>query len=126
MVDGHGRGALQTEYQFTLPFGYVDEAGDRHRTGTMRLATALDEVQPLADARVQANQAYVAIVLLSRVVTRLGSIKPVTLSVIERLFAADFAYLQELYVRMNEAGGGVADTQCPDCGSRFAVDLLAA
>ena len=119
-------GALQTEYAFTLPCGYVDEAGNLHRSGTMRLATALDEVQPLADGRVKANEAYVAILLLSRVITRLGSLPSVTPVIIERLFAADFAYLQELYVRMNEAGGSIGETQCPDCGSRFAIDLLAA
>jgi len=92
----------------------------------MRMATALDEVQPLSDPRVQANAAYVGIVLLSRVITRLGSIKPVTPSIVERLFAADFAYLQKMYVQMNEVGGSLAETQCPGCGSRFAVDVLAA
>jgi hypothetical protein len=126
VVDGLTRGALQTEYEFTLPCGYVDERGDLHRNGTMRLATAFDEVQPLSDGRVKANEAYIGILLLSRVITRLGSIAPVNAGVVERLFAADFAYLQELYVRMNEAGGSVAQTQCPDCGSRFAVDLLTA
>jgi hypothetical protein len=128
VIDGQvqHRGALQTEYRFTLPCGYVDEAGNLHRGGVMRLATALDEVQPLSDARVQANEAYVAILLLSRVVTQLGGMSPVPPGVIERLFAADFAYLQDLYVRMNEIGGAVGETQCPDCGSRFAVDLLAA
>jgi len=118
-------GALQTEHLFTLPCGYVDERGDLHRQGVMRLATALDEVQPLRDTRVQANQAYVAILLLSRVVTRLGSITQVTPTVVERLFAADFAYLQDLYMQMNQAVGALAETQCPDCGSRFAVDMLA-
>jgi hypothetical protein len=126
VVQVHGRHALQTEHQFTLPCGFVDDVGDLHRSGTMRLATALDEVQPLADARVQANEAYVAIVVLSRVITRLGGIEPVTPGVVERLFAADFAYLQDLYMRMNEPGGAIAETQCPDCGCRFAVDLLAA
>src|SRR5918912_1209864 len=99
MVDGLGRSALHTQCEFTLPCGYVDERGDLHRSGIMRLATALDEVQPLADGRVKANDAYVAILLLSRVITRLGSLPSVTPVIIERLFAADFAYLQELYVR---------------------------
>jgi hypothetical protein len=126
VVEAYSGATLHTEYEFTLPCGYVDESGDLHRTGVMRLATALDEVQPLSDPRVQANSAYVAIVLLSRVITRLGGIKPVTPAVVERLFAADFAYLQNLYVHMNEAGGSIAETQCPGCGSRFAVDLLAA
>jgi hypothetical protein len=125
VLEPQTNGALQTEYQFTLPCGYVDDNGDLHRSGIMRLATALDEVQPLRDARVQANQAYVAVLLLSRVVTQLGDIMPVTPAVVERLFAADFAYLQDLYVRMNEPNGAIAETQCPDCGSRFSVDLLA-
>jgi hypothetical protein len=118
-------GALQTEHLFTLPCGYVDERGDLHRDGVMRLATALDEVQPLHDVRVKHNQAYVAILLLSRVVMRIGNITPVAPVVVERLFAADFAYLQDLYVQMNQPGEALAETQCPECGSRFAVDLLA-
>ncbi|HEV7214048.1 MAG TPA: phage tail assembly protein, partial [Chloroflexota bacterium] len=69
---------LQTEFPFALPCGYVDEGGDVHQAGTMRLATALDEVDPLRDPRVQANQAYVSILLLSRVITRLGQVSPVT------------------------------------------------
>jgi hypothetical protein len=117
---------LQTQFSFTLPCGYVDDAGNLHRDGVMRLATALDEVQPLQDARVHANQAYVGILLLSRVVTLLGSITPVPSAIIERLFAADFAYLQELYMRINEPTAEVAETQCPDCGSRFAVELSSA
>jgi hypothetical protein len=114
---------LRTEYQFTLPCGFVDERGDLHRGGVMRLATALDEIQPLRDVRVQSNQAYLPVLLLSRVITRLGSLHPVPPAVIERLFAADFAYLQQLYMRINEPGGTVAETECPDCGSRFAVNV---
>jgi hypothetical protein len=114
---------LRTEFEFTLPCGLVDDVGDLHRTGVMRLATALDEVQPLRDLRVQGNQAYVAILLLSRVITRLGNIEPVTPAVVERLFASDFVYLQDLYMRINEPGGALAETQCPDCGLRFAVHL---
>src|SRR5687768_6115227 len=92
---------LRTEVEFTLPLGYVDGAGRVHRTGVMRLATALDEVQPRQDPRVQTNQAYVSILLLSRVLTSLGSISPVPPSVVEGLFSADYAYLQDLYVRVN-------------------------
>ena len=117
---------LRTDVEFTLPLGYVDDAGRIHRSGVMRLAAALDEVQPLQDSRVQSNQAYISILLLSRVLTRLGSIAPVPPAVVERLFSADFAYLQDLYVRVNEVGGNLAETQCPDCGSRFAVDLAGA
>jgi hypothetical protein len=113
----------QTEHEFTLPFGYVDDDGSLQRHGQMRLATALDEVEPLADPRVQANQAYLSIVLLSRVVVRLGAISPVPPSVVERLYSVDFAYLQDLYVRLNDLGTSLVETQCPACGSRFALDL---
>ncbi len=114
---------LRTALEFTLPLGYVDAAGQVHRAGVMRLATAFDEVQPLQDARVLNNQAYVSILLLSRVLVRLGSISPVPPSVVEGLFSADFAYLQDLYIRLNQPGGMLAETQCPDCGTRFAVDV---
>lgn len=116
---------LQTEFPFTLPRGYVDERGNLHRDGVMRLATAVDEVEPLADVRVRANEAYLPILLLSRVVLRLGTLSPVPSAVIEQLFAADFVYLQELYVRANDAGGEVIETECPRCGERFVLDLAA-
>lgn len=116
---------LQTEFAFTLPCGYIDDHGDRHREGTMRLATARDEIDPLHDARVRTNQAYVTILLLSRVVTRLGDISPVGPAVIEELFSADFSYLQDLYVRINEHGANIVETQCPGCGMRFGLDLSA-
>src|SRR5215217_5494672 len=102
--------APRTAVDFTLPMGYVDETGRVHRDGAMRLATALDEVQPLQDPRVLSNQAYVSILLLSRVLIRLGTISPVPVSVVERLFSADYAYLQELYMRVNEPGGTLAET----------------
>ncbi len=114
---------LRTEVEFTLPLGYVDRAGTLHRQGVMRLATAADEVQPLQDPRVVANQAYVSILLLSRVLVRLGSISPVPPVVVEGLFSADFAYLQDLYMRLNEPGGTLADTRCPECGAQFTVDI---
>ena len=114
---------LQTEFAFSLPCGYVDEHGGLHRAGTMRLATALDEVDPLRDPRVQANQAYVSILLLSRVIARLGEISPVSPAVVERLFSADFAYLQDLYVRVNDSGSSLVETRCPSCGTRFALDV---
>jgi hypothetical protein len=114
---------LQTEFEFTLPRGYADSKGDLHRQGIMRLATALDEIEPLQDARSRANEAYLSILLLSRVVVRLGDISPVTSSVIESLFASDFSYLQGLYVRLNEGGGDLVETQCPTCGKCFVLDL---
>jgi hypothetical protein len=116
---------LQTEYEFTLPFGYVDGRGTLHRQGVMRLATAQDEVESLADARVRANQGYWSILLLSRVLTQLGDIRPVQPSVVEGLFSGDFAFLQDLYVRVNDAGANLVETQCPTCGGRFTLDLTA-
>lgn len=112
---------LQTEFRFTLPCGYVDAAGNLHREGLMRRATALDEVEPLADPRVRANEAYLSILLLSRVVTRLGDLTPISPAVVEGLFASDFSYLQDLYVRVNE-GGELIETACPSCGTRFTLD----
>jgi hypothetical protein len=114
---------LRTEFEFTLPYGYVDEAGTLHRGGTMRLATARDEVESAADPRVRANEAYAPVMLLSRVVTRLGGVSPVVPAAIERLYAADFGYLQDLFVRLNDAGEQLVDTECPACGTRFPLDL---
>ena len=114
---------LQTEFEFTLPRGYVDAQGNLHRHGTMRLATALDEIEPLQDARVRTNEAYLSILLLSRVITRLGDIRPVSAAIVEGLFAADIAYLQDLYIQVNDFGTGLVETQCPHCGTRFALDL---
>ena len=116
---------IRTEFEFTLPRGYVDDRGGLHRTGTMRLAMAADEIEPLRDPRVHSNQSYLTVVLLSRVVTTLGDIRPVPPAVIERLFSADFAFLQDLYIRINEVGGNLIETQCPACGARFALDLSA-
>lgn len=116
---------LQTEFAFTLPRGYPDAQGNLHRHGVMRLATALDEVAPLEDPRVKANAAYLSILLLSRVVTSLGDISPVDPRVIEGLFAADFAYLQDLYLRVNDGAAGLVETECPTCGTRFVLDLTA-
>jgi hypothetical protein len=115
---------LRTEFDFTLPCGFVDEQGNLHREGKMRRATALDEVAPLQDERVRANEAYLPILLLSRVVSRLGGVTPVTPSIVERLFATDFTYLQDMYIRVNgEPGPELVETQCPTCGTRFALDL---
>ena len=94
---------FQTEIEFELPKGYADEAGNLHRRGTMRLATAADEILPLRDPRVQQNEAYLAVIVLSRVITRLGSLTEIHTGVIEGLFAADLAYLQRLYERFNSS-----------------------
>jgi hypothetical protein len=116
---------FQTEHEFTLPFGYVDEDGNLHREGVMRLATAADEILPLKDPRVQANQAYLVVILLSRVITRLGSISQITPRVVEALYAADLAYLQELYNRINRNGKAGQPTVCPECSHRFDVEMAA-
>ena len=104
---------LQTEYEFTLPLGYVDQDGELHRDGTMRLATAADEILPLKDPRVRANEAYLIVILLSRVVERLGALPQITPKVIEGLFAADLAYLQYLYNRINRVDARHDDVTAP-------------
>ena len=114
---------MQTEFAFQLPRGYVDAEGEVHRDGIMRLATARDEIEPLRDAEVRRNEAYLAVLLLSRVVTRLGDVADVTPSVIEDLYAADFDHLQRLYERLNTDGEAVGAVVCPHCSQAFEVDL---
>ncbi len=114
--------ALQTEFEFTLPKGYVDAEGNLHKKGTMRLATAKDEILPQKDPRVQANPAYLSVILLSRVITRLGSLEDVTPQTVEGLFIQDLSYLQELYRRINEDDIALG-VKCPHCGSAFEVRL---
>jgi hypothetical protein len=114
---------FQTEYEFTLPMGYVDGEGNLHREGVMRLATAADEILPLKDPRVQSNEAYLTVILLSRVIARLGSIPLVTPKVIEGVYAADLAYLQELYNRINRTGKASIDAACPKCAHEFALEM---
>ena len=93
--------SLQTEFTITLPKGYVDEHGTLHRSATMRLATARDEIEPLRDHRVKENEAYLTVIVLSRVLTELGTVDQVTPKVVEGLFAADLAYLQDVYQVIN-------------------------
>src|SRR5438552_10634445 len=95
---------LQTEYEFSLPKGFVDNEGNLNREGVMRLANARDEILPLEDPRVRRNDAYLLVILLSRVITRLGDVREISPGVIERLFAADLAYLQGFYNRINGNG----------------------
>ncbi len=114
---------LQTEFQFELPRGYVDGEGNLHKKGTMRLATAMDEIAPLRDPRVRANQAYLVVILLSRVITRLGTVSDVGTKVIEGLFSADLAYLQDFYRRINENGTSAVTATCPECNHVFEVEL---
>lgn len=109
---------LKTEYEFVLPVGYVDSEGNVHREGVMRLANAKDEIVPLNDLRVQRNRAYLIIVLLSRVIKRVGTLSDVNTGVIENLFAADLRFLEEMYNRINEDEATVRVT-CPECGHVF-------
>ncbi len=114
---------FQTEYEFTLPLGYADSEGTLHRDGVMRLATAADEILPLKDPRVQNNEAYLILILLSRVITRLGSVAQINPKVIEGLYAADLAYLQEFYNRINRNGKAGVKAACPKCEHEFEVEL---
>ena len=115
---------VQTEFEFMLPRGYVDSEGRVHRQGTMRLATAIDEIAPLRDPRVKANEAYLTIILLSRVITKLGDLPSVTTRTVENLYAADLAYLQDFYRNINEEGQNVIPVTCPSCGHAFEQEVV--
>ncbi len=107
---------FQTEFPFELPKGYLDASGILHKTGTMRLATAADEIVPLKDPRVQQNPSYLTIILLARVITRLGSLPAIDTRTIEHLFTVDLAFLQDMYQRINSEQAPVLKTICPHCG----------
>ena len=109
--------AFRTEFEFNLPCGFLDEDGTLHRDGVMRRATAADEILPLKDPRVQKNAAYLAVILMSRVVTRLGGVDAITPNVIEALFAADLAFLQNLYNEINRVSENAVS--CPQCQHTF-------
>ena len=117
------KAGLQTEFEFTLPRGYVGPDGTLHRQGRMKLATAIDEIAPLRDPRVRSNQAYLVIILLARVIIQLGSLEVIDTNVIENLFSADLAFLQDFYRRINSEGHTRASVTCPSCQESFAVDL---
>ncbi len=114
---------METEFEFELPRGYIDANGEVHRRGKMRLATAADEILPLRDPRVQQNQGYLTIILLSRVVTRLGTLNSVNTRVIENLFTMDLAYLQDLYQRINMSEMPVYRIVCSHCNQEMEVPL---
>jgi hypothetical protein len=116
-------GPVRTEFAFELPVGFVDDEGRVHKHGIMRLATARDEILPLRDARVRENEAYLTILLLARVVTSLGELEQVHAGIVERLFAADLAFLQDLYRRVNQEGHTRAAVTCPACSHDFEVDV---
>ncbi len=93
---------IQTEFEFLLPKGYLDEAGILHRRGIMRLSTAMDEIVPLRDPRVKANPAYATVIILSRVITHLGALEEINPAVVEGFFACDLNYLQQFYRHIND------------------------
>ena len=114
---------LQTEFDFVLPKGFVDDNGTVQREGSMRMATALDEITPLRDPRVRNNEAYLVVILLSQVITRLGTLTRVTPGMVERFFAADIAYLQDLYRQVNDVDARIVDMICPNCGQEFQAEI---
>lgn len=116
---------LQTEYEFTLPKGYVDQDGNLHKNGIMRLATAADEIVPMKDPRVQRNPGYLTVIVLSQVVSKLGELKEVNPGVVEKLFVTDLTYLQELYRRINGDGNINFSVKCPKCGEAFEEEIIA-
>lgn len=113
----------RSEFEFELPRGYVDDDGNLHRQGSMRLATARDELRPQIDLRVKENPAYLSVVLLSQVITKLGTISDVHAGVVERMYATDVAFLQDFYRRINSEGHTHASVTCPLCSGSFEVDL---
>jgi len=115
---------FQTEFDFTLPCGYLDAAGTLHRDGVMRRATAADEILPLKDPRVVKNPSYLIVILLARVVTRLGTVEQVNTKVIEDLYAADLAYLQKLYNRVNSFDDAAGQAVCPSCSHKFVPEAV--
>jgi hypothetical protein len=117
------RETLVTEFSFLLPRGYVDASGTVHRDGVMRLATARDELLPLRDDRVRENPAYLTVVLLARVIVRLGALEDIHAGVVEKMFATDLAFLQDLYRRVNTEGHTRATVTCPACSHPFPIDV---
>ena len=112
-----------TEFEFVLPKGFVDKTGTLHRQGAMRLATAKDEMSLQSDRRVQNNPAYSELILLSRVIIRLGTLSNLTPEDLEELFTLDLAYLREFFSRINQQGNAFIGVQCPQCAKEFQVEL---
>lgn len=115
--------SFKTEIQFELPKGYIDENGEIHKSGVMRLATAADEILPLKDPKVQKNPGYLSIVLLSRVITKLGTLEKIDSKVIEQLFTPDIAYLQNLYQNFNAVEPIRMEVTCPHCQKTFKTEV---
>ena len=121
-IDIANPAAHPTAFPFTLPRGLVDPEGNVHREGSMRLATAFDEIEPIKDPRVRANPGYLVIILLARVITRLGNLEYINTKAIENLYAADLAYLQDFYQRINQTGHSRLHVACPHCNGEFEVE----
>lgn len=117
---------ISTEFDFILPRGLLDAEGNLHRQGVMRLATAKDEIVVQKNKAAQDNPAYGSIVLLSRVITKLGNLTEITPDLLENLFTRDLAYLREFYNRINQQGDVYIPVQCPQCNSNFQVELALA
>lgn len=115
--------SFQTEFTFTLPRGFVDMSGNVHKEGVMRLANAGDEILPLRDPRVQQNPGYLTIILLARVITKLGSLPAVDTNVVEKFYTMDLAYLQDLYQRINTMEMPTYKGVCPHCGRSLDVPV---
>lgn len=114
---------FETEFTFTLPKGYRDKDGIVHREGVMRLANAGDEILPLRDPRVQQNPGYLTIILLARVITKLGALPSVDTNVVEKLYTIDLAYLQDLYQRINTMDTPVYKGVCPCCKETVEIPI---
>jgi len=115
--------SFQTEYPFVLPRGFVDMNGEVHKEGIMRLANAGDEILPLRDSRVQQNPGYLTIILLARVIIKLGSLLAVDTNVVEKLYTMDIAYLQDLYQRINTIEMPTYKGACPHCGKELDIPI---
>ena len=113
---------LQTDFPFQLPRGFPDSGGALHRDGSMRMATAFDEIAPMKDPRVQNNPGYLVLILLSRVVTKLGDLTHINPKVMEGLYTVDLIYLQDMYRRINQVGHTRIGVTCPHCESGFEVE----
>jgi hypothetical protein len=116
---------IATQVPFTLPFGLTTEDGHTHREGVMRLASARDELQPLASAEVRRNEAYLTVLLLAQTVVSIGPVTDITPQLIEGLYAVDFDHLQRLYERLNTNQDARGSVICPDCSHEFDIDLSA-
>lgn len=115
-----------TEFEFVLPKGLVDEQGTVHQQGTMRLSTAKDELAVQKNRQVQTDPSYGVLVILSRVITRLGNLSSITPEMLENLFSRDLAYLREFYNRINQQGDALIPVQCPHCNGHFTAELTLA